>query len=139
MTKISAYDFVKDILVNKLNAKKIIVGYDFNFARNKEGNVSVLNDLSKEFKFELDDKTSVDIKERTLNERSNYSLLNISYQMAFGLKKNKETIIEVLNSYTEHNYKMIDSKTGHLISKDKKIVNVKKVDSANAPEEKFFR
>lgn len=54
MTKISAYDFVKDILVNKLNAQKIIVGYDFNFARNKEGNVSILNDLSKEFNFELE-------------------------------------------------------------------------------------
>ncbi len=54
MTKISAYNFVKDILVSKLNAQKIIVGYDFNFARNKEGNVSVLNDLSKKFKFELE-------------------------------------------------------------------------------------
>ena len=54
MTKISAYNFVKDILVSKLNAQKIIVGYDFNFTRNKEGNVSVLNDLSSEFKFELE-------------------------------------------------------------------------------------
>ena len=54
MTKISAYNFVKDILVSKLNAQKIRVGYDFNFARNKEGNVSVLNDLSSEFKFELE-------------------------------------------------------------------------------------
>lgn len=54
MTKISAYDFVKDILISKLNAQKIIVGYDFNFARNKEGNASLLNDLSSEFKFELE-------------------------------------------------------------------------------------
>lgn len=54
MTKISAYDFVKDILVSKLNAQKIIVGYDFNFARNKEGNTSVLRQLSSEFGFELE-------------------------------------------------------------------------------------
>ncbi|MGL5315446.1 MAG: bifunctional riboflavin kinase/FAD synthetase [Peptostreptococcaceae bacterium] len=54
MTKISAYDFVKDILISKLNAKKIIVGYDFNFARNKEGNTNVLRELSSEFGFELE-------------------------------------------------------------------------------------
>lgn len=82
-----------------------------------------------EFKFDLDNNTSVEIKERTLEERSNYNLLSISYQLAFGLKKNKETIIEVLNSYTEPNYKMIDSKTGYEISKNKKIVSVRKVDN----------
>ena len=37
MTKISAIDFVENILVKKLNAKKIYVGHDFTFARNKEG------------------------------------------------------------------------------------------------------
>lgn len=54
MTKISAYDFVKDILVSKLNAQKIVVGYDFNFGRNKEGNTSVLRELSSKFGFELE-------------------------------------------------------------------------------------
>lgn len=54
MTKISAYDFVKDILITKLNAQKIIVGYDFSFARNKEGNTNVLRELSLQFGFELE-------------------------------------------------------------------------------------
>lgn len=81
-----------------------------------------------EFKFDLDSNTSVEIKEKILEKRNSYNLLSISYQLAFGLKKNEETIIEVLNSYTEPNYKMIDSKTGYEISKNKKIVSVRKVD-----------
>ena len=54
MTRIPAYDFVKEILVSKLNAQKVIVGYDFSFARNKEGDTNVLRELSSEFGFELE-------------------------------------------------------------------------------------
>lgn len=54
MTKISGYDFVKDILIDILGAKKIIVGHDFTFARNKEGNIALLQELSKKFGFSLE-------------------------------------------------------------------------------------
>ena len=54
MTKISGYDFVKDILIDKLGAKKIIVGHDFTFARNKEGNIDLLKELSKKNGFLLE-------------------------------------------------------------------------------------
>lgn len=54
MTKISGYDFVKDILIDKLGAKKIIVGHDFTFARNKEGNIALLKELSKKYGFLLE-------------------------------------------------------------------------------------
>ena len=54
MTKISGYDFVKDILIDKLGAKKIIVGHDFTFARNKEGNIDLLKELSKKHGFLLE-------------------------------------------------------------------------------------
>lgn len=54
MTKISGYDFVKDILIDKLGVKKIIVGHDFTFARNKEGNIALLKELSKKYGFLLE-------------------------------------------------------------------------------------
>ena len=54
MTKISGYDFVKDILIDELGAKKIIVGHDFTFARNKEGNIDLLKELSKKNGFLLE-------------------------------------------------------------------------------------
>ena len=47
MTKISGHDFVKEILLDTLGAKKVIVGHDFTFARNKEGNIRLLKDLSE--------------------------------------------------------------------------------------------
>jgi riboflavin kinase/FMN adenylyltransferase len=54
MTKISAEEFVKNILVNKLGVEKVIVGYDFTYARNKEGNTDLLKILAKKYKFELE-------------------------------------------------------------------------------------
>ncbi|MFR8620548.1 MAG: riboflavin biosynthesis protein RibF, partial [Romboutsia timonensis] len=59
MTKISGYDFVKDILLDKLNVKNVIVGHDFTFARNKEGNVKLLQELSKQYGFSLEIVNSI--------------------------------------------------------------------------------
>jgi riboflavin kinase/FMN adenylyltransferase len=46
-------DFVKNIIVKKLNPLKIIVGHDFGFGANKSGNIALLEKLSVEFGFEL--------------------------------------------------------------------------------------
>ena len=54
MTKISAIDFVENILVKKLNAKKIYVGHDFTFARNKEGDAILLKALGGEYDFDVE-------------------------------------------------------------------------------------
>lgn len=54
MTKISGHDFVKEILLDTLGAKKVIVGHDFTFARNKEGNINLLHELSKKYNFLLE-------------------------------------------------------------------------------------
>ena len=46
-------DFVKNIIVKRLNPLKIIVGHDFGFGANKSGNIALLKKLSEEFGFEL--------------------------------------------------------------------------------------
>ncbi|MHB8232230.1 MAG: bifunctional riboflavin kinase/FAD synthetase [bacterium] len=48
-----AEDFIKNIIVRKLNPLKIIVGHDFGFGAKKSGNISLLEELSKELGFEL--------------------------------------------------------------------------------------
>lgn len=53
VASITAYDFVKDILVGQLGAKKIVVGQDFHFGHNREGNVELLEKMSSEFDFEI--------------------------------------------------------------------------------------
>lgn len=49
----SAKSFVADIIKGKLDAKKIIVGKDFRFGHNRTGNVSMLQELSKIYGYEL--------------------------------------------------------------------------------------
>ena len=51
---ISAEDFVKDILVGKLNLKHLIVGPDFAFGRKRQGNLELLNKMGKEYGFDTE-------------------------------------------------------------------------------------
>lgn len=46
-------DFIKNIIVKKLNPLKIIVGHDFGFGVKKTGNINLLEKMSKEIGFEL--------------------------------------------------------------------------------------
>lgn len=54
MTKISADDFAKVILKERLKAKKVIVGHDFTFAKNKEGNAKLLKKLGVKYNFKVE-------------------------------------------------------------------------------------
>ena len=54
MAEISAEDFVKQILVDKLGAKKLIIGHDFAFARKREGTPPVLKILGKKYGFDVE-------------------------------------------------------------------------------------
>ena len=50
---IPAGDFVRNVLVKQLRAKKIVVGTDFGFGYRRAGNVDLLRSLSRECGFEL--------------------------------------------------------------------------------------
>jgi len=50
---ISARDFVKDILVDKLGVKEIIVGYDYAFGHNRQGNIEILREMGSLFNFNV--------------------------------------------------------------------------------------
>ena len=49
LAEISPPEFVKDILVEKVNAKKIVVGYNYHFGKGKSGDVEILKDICKLF------------------------------------------------------------------------------------------
>ncbi len=53
LANLSAIDFVDNILLKGLSAKKIIVGDDFRFAKNREGNYQYLLEVSQEKNFEV--------------------------------------------------------------------------------------
>lgn len=54
IAKISAQDFVTDILVGKLNLKHLIVGPDFSFGRKREGNLELLNKMGAQYGFDTE-------------------------------------------------------------------------------------
>jgi len=51
---IDAADFVSRILVGRIGMKKLVIGYDYAFGRNREGNVALLEKLGEEVGFELE-------------------------------------------------------------------------------------
>lgn len=59
MTEISARDYAKKILKEKLHAKKMVIGHDFSFARKREGNPEILKQFGKEMGFEVEVVTPV--------------------------------------------------------------------------------
>ena len=52
--EISPPEFVRDILVKKVNVKKIIVGYNYHFGKGKSGDVEVLKHHCKRFNIEVE-------------------------------------------------------------------------------------
>lgn len=51
--KQSATEFVRNILVNKLNVKVLTIGYNHHFGKNREGNIELLQELSTIYNFEV--------------------------------------------------------------------------------------
>ena len=52
-SRLSAIDFVNEILYTKLNVRKLVIGYDHQFGNKREGNIVFLKNVSKEFNFEV--------------------------------------------------------------------------------------
>jgi riboflavin kinase/FMN adenylyltransferase len=52
MSKITAKDFISEILIGKLKVKHLIIGPDFSFGRKREGNADLLKAMGKAYDFE---------------------------------------------------------------------------------------
>lgn len=62
-SRLSATEFVRDILVNKLKAKKIIIGYDHRFGRNRNANITDLKAFGSTLDFEVEEISAQEIDE----------------------------------------------------------------------------
>ncbi len=62
-SKLSALEFVRDILVNKLRAKKIIIGYDHRFGKDRTANIDDLKTFGKTYGFEVEEITAQQLDE----------------------------------------------------------------------------
>jgi riboflavin kinase/FMN adenylyltransferase len=59
-SRLTALEYVRDILVNKLKVKHIIVGYDHHFGRNRTANINELKEFGAFYDFEV---TEIEPKE----------------------------------------------------------------------------
>lgn len=62
-SRISAVDFVRTILADGLNAKKVIIGYDHHFGRNREGNFEDLKMFGELYGFSVEEIPAQDIQQ----------------------------------------------------------------------------
>lgn len=59
----TAVEFVRDILVNKIGTKTLVIGYDHHFGRNREGSYKDLEEMSPIYGFRLEE-----IPKQVINE-----------------------------------------------------------------------
>ncbi len=64
---LSGEDFVRDILVNKLNVQHLIIGYDHVFGKNRSGNFQLLEKLAPELGFEVEKMEAVNVHENNVS------------------------------------------------------------------------
>ncbi|WP_084058643.1 bifunctional riboflavin kinase/FAD synthetase [Desulfacinum hydrothermale] len=59
--RISAHDFVKDLLVDRIGIRGIVVGYDYRFGRGREGNIKMLRDLGIRYGFQVEMVSGIEL------------------------------------------------------------------------------
>ena len=60
-SQLTALDFIKDILIDKLNISKLIIGYDHHFGKNREGNIEQLVEYGRLYDFEVEEITAQNV------------------------------------------------------------------------------
>ncbi|WP_079720730.1 bifunctional riboflavin kinase/FAD synthetase [Salegentibacter holothuriorum] len=62
-SRLTAQEFVRDILVNRLQAKKVIIGYDHRFGRNRTADINTLKQFGEDYGFDVEEITKQEVDE----------------------------------------------------------------------------
>ncbi|MFC0425750.1 bifunctional riboflavin kinase/FAD synthetase [Chryseobacterium scophthalmum] len=123
-------EFVRQILIEKLNVKYLIIGYDHSFGKNKSGNFELLQKLSKELDFEVEQMEAINIHENNIsstkirnallagnileaNEMLGYSY-SVSGKVVHGKKLGRTIGYPTANIETE-NIKLLPKKGAYIV------------------------
>lgn len=66
-SRLTAEEFVKNILVDQLNIAKIIIGYDHRFGRNRTANIDDLIEFGKAYNFEVEQISAEEVNDITIS------------------------------------------------------------------------
>ena len=61
-SELSSDQFIREVLVDKLQTKKLVIGYDHRFGKNREGGFDYLMEHSNEYGFEIEEISRQDIE-----------------------------------------------------------------------------
>jgi len=75
-SRLSAEDFVKKILIKKLHAKKVIIGYDHRFGRNRNADLEDLKKFGQLYNFEVEEIAVQDIDDVAVSSTKIRKALN---------------------------------------------------------------
>ncbi len=104
---ISSQQFVKEFLVDKLQVKRIVVGFNHYFGHNREGNYTYLNQLKNHFNFDVEELPKQDLQNETISSTKIRNAI-------------QEGNIQRANAYLSHYYFI----QGTIISGEKKQLDV---------------
>ncbi len=62
-SRLSSLEFIQQILVEKIGTKKLVIGYDHHFGKNREGSFEHLKHYSKEYGFNVEEISEQDIND----------------------------------------------------------------------------
>jgi len=122
-SRLSATEFVRDILVNSLHIKKVIIGYDHRFGRNRNANISDLTAFGTALDFEVEEIPVQEIEEvsvsstkirlalqdgdmKTANKYLGYAYM-LSGVVVRGKGLGKNLDFPTANLHIEESYKLI--------------------------------
>tara|TARA_B100000795_G_C22796511_1_gene439606 strand:+ start:343 stop:1278 length:936 start_codon:yes stop_codon:yes gene_type:complete len=90
-SRLTALDFVRDVLVNKLNTSRLVIGYDHHFGKNREGNIHQLREYSLLYDFDVEEIPAQDIDDVSVS----------STKIRIALKEGR---LKTANNYLGYNY-----------------------------------
>ncbi|MEO8148720.1 MAG: bifunctional riboflavin kinase/FAD synthetase [Bacteroidia bacterium] len=122
-SRLSSTEFVRDILVNKIGVKKLVIGYDHHFGRNREGSFNELTDLAPIYNFEVEQIPEQDVHDVAVSSTKIRNALldgevhiateflgyeySLTGNVAEGNKIGRELGFPTANIKVEENYKLI--------------------------------
>ncbi|WP_310991550.1 bifunctional riboflavin kinase/FAD synthetase [Aequorivita marina] len=75
-SRLTALQYVRDILVNSLKAKKIIIGYDHRFGRNRTADIEDLKEFGKTYDFEVEEISAKELDDVAISSTKVRKALN---------------------------------------------------------------
>ena len=66
-SELSSEDFIRQILVDKIGTKKLVIGYDHRFGKNREGSFEFLKENCSQYGFEVEEIPRQDIEDMAIS------------------------------------------------------------------------